>query len=62
MEFKQQEIIDATPSWAGNAKMLCVVFEQSTNKSWARSEIIRMGEIIDTLKAELESKQGETDG
>lgn len=42
---------DCTPNWEATAQMLIVILESGGDKSWARSEIIRMGQIIDRLQA-----------
>ena len=42
---------DCTPSWEATAKMLALILESGDDKTWARSEIIRMGQIIDRLQA-----------
>lgn len=42
---------DCTPNWEATAQMLIVILESGGDKSWARSEIVRMGQIIDRLQA-----------
>jgi len=46
--------IDMTPSWEQTASMLVAIVGRGGDTAWARSEIIRMGKIIDRLKAESE--------
>lgn len=56
--------IDVTPTWAETARMLIAIIENSEDPSavnYARSEIIRMGEIIDHLKAEHGSTDSKED-
>ena len=43
--------IDATPSWEATALMLCGILENGDDKAWARSELARMGRIIDARDA-----------
>jgi hypothetical protein len=46
--------IDMTPSWIETAHMLITILENSDDPSalaFARDEILRMGEIIDTYMA-----------
>lgn len=47
----ETQYIDCTPNWEATAKMLVLILESGDDKSWARSEIIRMGQIIDRLRA-----------
>jgi hypothetical protein len=47
----ETETIDCTPSWEATATMLALILESGDDKTWARSEIIRMGQIIDRLQA-----------
>lgn len=42
---------DCTPNWEATAQMLALILESGDDKTWARSEIIRMGQIIDRLQA-----------
>jgi hypothetical protein len=49
-----KDTIDVTPSWAETANMLLTIIERSSNVSdinYAKSEILRMGKIIDELKS-----------
>ena len=50
----QTETIDCTPNWEATALMLCAIMEGNGDTAWARSEIIRMGKIIDHLKSQQE--------
>ena len=50
----QTEYVDMTPTWEENAVMLVAIMEGTGDTAWARSEIIRMGKIIDRLKAKSE--------
>tara|TARA_R110000787_G_scaffold52684_3_gene124034 strand:+ start:15870 stop:16058 length:189 start_codon:yes stop_codon:yes gene_type:complete len=46
--------IDLTPSWESTAKMLLAILEGGEtleSSQWAKSEVVRMGKIIDKLKA-----------
>ena len=47
----ETETIHCTPNWEATAKMLVLILESGGDKSWARSEIVRMGQIIDRLQA-----------
>lgn len=47
----ETETIDCTPNWEATAQMLALILESGGDKTWARSEIIRMGQIIDRLQA-----------
>ena len=47
----ETETIDCTPNWEATATMLALILESGDDKTWARSEIIRMGQIIDRLKS-----------
>jgi len=45
--------IDLAPSWESTAKMLLVILEGGEtleSLQWAKSEVIRMGKIIDKLQ------------
>ena len=42
-----------TPTWEETAVMLVAIMEGTGDTAWARSEIIRMGKIIDQLKTEV---------
>lgn len=46
----QTEYVDMTPTWEETAMMLVAIMEGAGDTAWARSEIIRMGKIIDRLK------------
>lgn len=51
--------IDMTPSWAATAQILLTILELNPSpeaKAFARSEILRMGKIIDNLQAKEGSK------
>lgn len=50
----QTEYVDTAPTWEETAVMLVAIMEGTGDTAWARSEIIRMGKIIDRLKAESE--------
>jgi len=43
--------INITPTWEQTAKMLIVLLESGNNegKKFAKSEIVRMGQIIDNI-------------
>lgn len=47
--------IDITPTWQETARMLVVLLERGDmqGQKYAREEIIRMGQIIDKLNAQL---------
>lgn len=49
----QTETIEITPTWEETALMLVAIMEGNGDTAWARSEIIRMGKIIDKLKTEV---------
>ena len=52
----QTEYIDMTPTWEETAQMLLAIIEGSSDAealAYAKSEIIRMGKIIDQLKTEV---------
>ena len=51
----QTEYVDMTPTWEETAGMLVAIMEGSGDTAWARSEIIRMGKLMDKLQAEVES-------
>ena len=45
-----KETINITPTWEGSAKALLLIINQSTVREdveWAKSEVVRMGRIID---------------
>lgn len=47
--------IDMTPSWAATAQMLLTILELNPSpeaQAFAKSEILRMGKIIDRLQGE----------
>jgi len=53
----QTETIDITPTWEETALMLLAIIEGSSDAealAYAKSEIIRMGKIIDHLKSQQE--------
>ena len=50
----QTEYVDTTPTWEETAVMLVAIMEGTGDTAWARSEIVRMGKIIDRLNAESE--------
>lgn len=50
----KREYIDMTPTWEETAVMLVAIMEGNGDTAWARSEIIRMGKIIDHLKSQQE--------
>jgi len=50
----QTETIEITPTWEETAVMLVAIMEGNGDTAWARSEIIRMGKIIDHLKSQQE--------
>jgi hypothetical protein len=52
MSQSQTEYIDMTPTWEETAVMLVAIMEGTGDTAWARSEIIRMGKIIDHLNLE----------
>jgi|GEM_PF-3022633 len=45
------EYIDMTPTWEETAVMLVAIMEGNGDTAWARSEIFRMGKMIDKLTA-----------
>tara|TARA_R110002050_G_scaffold252159_1_gene390419 strand:+ start:355 stop:531 length:177 start_codon:yes stop_codon:yes gene_type:complete len=56
MSQSQTEYIDMTPTWEETAQMLLAIIEGSSDAealAYAKSEIIRMGKIIDQLKTEV---------
>lgn len=49
------QYVDMTPSWMETAQMLIAILENSEDPkalAFARDEILRMGEIIDMMRAE----------
>ena len=48
------ESINLVPNWESTAKMLLTILESgnASGKTFARSEILRMGKIIDQLQNE----------
>lgn len=55
-----QRVIDMTPTWEETARMLIALIESGDSKGqeFARTEIIRMGKIIDHYQAQDKAKQG----
>ena len=53
----QTEYVDTAPTWEETAVMLVAIMEGTGDTAWARSEIIRMGKIIDHLKSLQEVTQ-----
>ena len=45
----QTEYVDTTPTWEETAVMLVAIMEGTGDTAWARSEIVRMGKIIEIL-------------
>ncbi len=56
----EQEYIDVTPTWETAAEMLVHVMQEGTaeGQKLARSEIIRMGQIVDNLQAQIKTMKG----
>jgi uncharacterized protein (DUF952 family) len=45
--------LNIAPTWEGSAKALLLIIDQSTVREdveWAKSEVVRMGQIIDWQK------------
>jgi len=47
---KTKRSLNITPTWEGSAKALLLIIDRSTiseDVEWAKSEVVRMGRIID---------------
>lgn len=60
------EVVTAnvSPTWAAAAHMFCVVLENGTEegKAMARSEVLRMGKLLDTLREEMGTENEKSAG
>ena len=54
------EYIDVTPTWETAATALAHVMQEGTaeGQKLARAELIRMGQLVDNLQAELKTMKG----
>jgi flagellar biosynthesis/type III secretory pathway protein FliH len=54
------EYIDVTPTWETAAATLAHVMQEGTaeGQKLARAELIRMGQLVDNLQAELKTMKG----